>query len=1054
MKSIHSQSMRKRERGQTIIIAMVVLGILLILGIVFLGIIDKSGKTSYNLGNRSAANDLSEAGIRYAHSQLLTSQLGADWRGTPTSLGPTNATLDPDVYYLRPRATLSDGVTPLAIVPGGSQVDLGGPDGLGPFFRVNYSNGRSLIRIRYAPSDANIFSNSPVGPLRHPGLARNYIIIEAVGRQGQINSSDPTTLGAGSPLQYRNFNQDIDFRAALGMMKQAESKFPFTQINRAFVSIGIIETARFITNKYNVSRAADIGIPPELGANYNGQPVAPNLTYLLGAAQPLFNLGATPTPAGQIEQGGSFFSNAGLVIHGKMQVDLNRYLGDQFDVAGSIKGDASAQLTIALRDIVPNGTTWAALSSSVLSEGGGNDLDSLSPSFNTISGTFRDGNVNPDISGNPRGVGLKGVPSMETTDPDTGENRYVVMTADSGTESGNGNNGLFGFGAGIYVSNPSDIQAPVDETGRQAVGSEESLTYDWLNPNNGQNGSGWHGYLYVPPGAVFRGLNDGFTIQRYNKAPKAEQHWRFIDGSDTGASFIRYRIGIGTDGNRHIVNSFTPANPVIPTTPININGSLGVTDFDKGPIFNGVVFFQGNVRVRGIIPTDVQLTLVSNANIYIDGNITKGVTANGLQPTEGFTIGQIINRPSKSMLILMAKDYVTLNTTQFLAPSPNQTIDAYQDTPNSNGFNPIQITTAGSLVSNFDLARDPNGPIAAVGNPSTTRPFAFDYYQAGTPAVKIPTNIVVAHTMVDGPAAATFFQWDVNLGGPDPSPYFFLRANNTASAYIPGVSQTIQQYGLGTEIDQRYSKFEQTGFTLIDPTAATMSTDGQRIISSAVSGTYSVFSEGINELLTRQVPLSGSPTNDYLLGRMALIPNDIHIDAAIYAEEGSFFVIPGPWFNPNPNDRRDTYLTGGATKAERDTVRFENFGAWPTMPFYGEPIDVRIVINGAVSENMPPPASVQAQWLQKWGWIPADQAATGQLIPGQHVPPLYSAASGTYVPNLIVNYDPVLATARSGGFVTDNSANTLIRVDSYGRPLPPLPRLPVSPVLAYFGEVH
>jgi len=1060
--------MRKREKGQTIIIAMVVLGILLILGVVFLGVIDKSGKTAYNMGNRSAANDLAEAGVRYAHSQLLSSPLGADWRGTLTSLGAGNATLDPDVYYLRPPAQIAGGAG-LPFTPGSPQIDLGGPDGLGSYFRVQYANGRSLVRVRYAPSDANIFSNSPVGPLRRPGLARNYIIIESIGREGLVNESDPTTLSTGTPIQYQNFNQDVDFRTALGQMKQAETKFPFTQITRAFASIGIIETARFITNKYNLSRAADIGIPAELTAIYNNAPVAASLVYQLGGPQQLYNVGPVPTPAGGIEGGGSVFSNASLVVHGMMTLDLNKYMGDQFDVAGSIKGDIAnpnqgvingvpyvyngGQLDIVLRDITANGT-WAAAQQTVLTEAGVQSLDSQNPGFNTVEGTFRDGNANPDQIGNPRGVGLKGVPSIEVTDPDTGENRYVVMTADSGVQSGNGNDGKYGHGAGVFVANLGDVQGPTDEAGRQNVGTQESLTYDWLNPNNGQIGSGWQGYLYTPPGAVYNGLNDGFTIQ----LDSASGRWHYIDGTDTGSTFNRYRIGIGTDGNRHIVNSFTPVNTATPTVPININGTLGLTDYDKGPVFNGVLYFQGNVRVRGIIPTDVQLTLVSNATIYIDGSITKGVTANGLQTTENFTIGQLITRPSKSMMMLMAKDYVAVNTTQFVGPAPNQTIEAVDDVPNSNGFNPIRIRTGGSLLLNYEFVRDPNGPVALPNNPSTTRPFEYDYVEAGTPAVKLATNMIVAHTMDDGPQGATFFQWDINLGGPGQSPYFFL-SNDTTAAFIPGVSP-LQEYGLGSDGDQTYPKFEQTAFGLIDPTTATLSIDNQQMISNNFTGKYSLFTEGINQLMARQVSIGGAATNDYIVGRMALAPHDIRIEAAIYAEEGSFFVIPGPWFNPNPNDRRDFYNLGldiyaaATTKAEKDAIRLENYGASQTMPFYGEPLDVRIVISGAVSENMPPPASVQSEWLKKWGWIPQDQGATGLLIPAAHVPAGYTAASGAIVPNLIISYDLALATARSGGFVTDNSPASLLRVDNFGHPLPPMPRLPVSPTLAYFGEVH
>ncbi len=83
------------------------------------------------------------------------------------------------------------------------------------------------------------------------------------------------------------------------------------------------------------------------------------------------------------------------------------------------------------------------------------------------------------------------------------------------------------------------------------------------------------------------------------------------------------------------------------------------------------------------------------------------------------------------------------------------------------------------------------------------------------------------------------------------------------------------------------------------------------------------------------------------------------------------------------------------------------------------------------------------------------------MIPQSHIPSspgpngtAYQVGTGNVVPNLIITYDPALGTDRNMGFVTDNDTATLLRADSYGRALPPMPRLPVSPTLAYFGEVH
>ncbi|PNA05903.1 hypothetical protein C1X93_30675, partial [Pseudomonas sp. GW456-11-11-14-LB1] len=90
--------------------------------------------------------------------------------------------------------------------------------------------------------------------------------------------------------------------------------------------------------------------------------------------------------------------------------------------------------------------------------------------------------------------------------------------------------------------------------------------------------------------------------------------------------------------------------------------------------------------------------------------------------------------------------------------------------------------------------------------------------------------------------------------------------------------------------------------------------------------------------------------------------HNIRIEASMFAEEGSFFVIPGAWANPNPNDRRDayqsavaSYVSGGMSAADAknaaDRDRFQAFGSSPDTVFYAEPLDVKIDIIGSVSEN-------------------------------------------------------------------------------------------------------
>ena len=1035
---------RSRRGGQTIIVALVILGLLMILGFVYIGIVNRNILATGTQQRRSISNDLSEAGIRYAHAQLLNSELGADWRGTPTGpLTPdgTNTT-DPDALYLRP-------ATPYSYRPGTSQPDLGGPDGLGSFFRTNFNGGRALVRVRYAPSDINIFSPTPSGALRNPGQVRNYLIIESVGRAGAVNSTDPTTLASRTSVQFTSFSNEAAFRDALAKMQANERSFSSRAINRAFASIGIIETARYVTNKDKVSRPVEIGISSMLGAQYKGQMVATGgpapLALELGAFLPLYTISQNPTITPQSFPGfGSIYVNGDLVVYGQVNVNANRALGDKVMASGTIRGaDGNARMTF--RSTEWNGGVWSVNNYSA----SGGTLDSRQ-GLTTFQSLLVDGVAGFDPQGYPRGIGIKPPPSMSQKDPETGETRYVRMTRDSGVAVGAGNSGMFGHGAGIYVNNRSDRQMPEDEIGRQGAGSATSLTYDWMNPNNGQTNSGWRGYLYTPPAATVYLLSDGFVITRNGAAPTAERTWRFPNGNDTYQSHIRYRVGYGTDGQVHIVNTYTGD----PGLGWNVESNLGALQYQQGPVFNGVLYFDGNVRVRGIIPTDVQLTLVSNASIYIEGSITKGILGNGLQP--GITRDERINRLSRSMLMLMAHDYVTLNTTQFFGPTADQAVDPVNDVPNAPGFTPIRVRGGEVVKMQSEFTVDQNASGANPFDPRTWPTFASTYSVFGSPASKILTNMLFSHTMDDGPAAATFMQMDINRGvfGPAIKYYFPQTPTNLANAALPNIDPTTTPiYGMGGEPYQRYTKFESILFPLVDPNSVN-TTDKRLMSTDDAKGRYFLFAEGQNQFSLSQTNFGGLTTNDYLIGKTAIVPHDIRIEATMFAEEGSFFVIPGQWTNPNPNDRRDAYDAMSGSEAEKQQRRLEDFGSHPGMPFYGEPPDVRITIMGAISENMPPTIDQQSQWMKKWGWIPTDLGASGVKIPGQHVPNGYDPNTSGWVPNINVIYDPVLATARANGFNNDPNANPFIRQDAYGRALPPLPRLPVGPALAFFGEVR
>jgi hypothetical protein len=1048
MQSDMNQFQPRRQRGQTLVVALIIMGLLLIIGFIFVAILNRNIQTAGRMQSRSAENDLSEAGIRYAHSMLLNSEAGADWRGALT-YQPSNtvlATRDPDIYYLRPPAFADVNMTIRRNFRPG-QPDFGGPDGLGPYTRVNYSRGRVLVRVNYAPSDINIFNSTPTGALRNPGLVRNYLIIESIGRQGAVNTSDPTTLGSGQPVQYAGYGSDAELQSAVAEMGTREKSFGNRAVNRAFASIGIIESARFITNKDHVTRPAELGTSADLGVIYRGEDISASLRQQLGTSSQLYTVGPNPTLTAQSYPGsGSIFSNASLRIHHNLEVNLNPDLGDKIVTSESIiPADPSSSMILNVTRLV-NGT-WTTTTTT------GAVPDSRLAGFSTNGGLVVDGVAEADANGYARGVSAKVPPSIESTDPSTGTSRYVAITRDSGVTYANGNNGALGYGSGVYVANAASRQGPSGERGREITGSQFSLEYDWLNPNNGETDSGWKGFVYAPKGAFVQLISDGFIITRDDDA------WHNPDGSTGGSSVMRYRLGYGRDGRIHIVNTNTPG--------VNINlNVLGRQAFSLGPVFNGVLYFEGNARVRGTIPTDVQLTLVSNATIYIEGSITKGVIGNNLQSDAN--VGARIPRLSKSMLMLMAKDYVALNTTQFFGPSPSSTLEPAASIANNIGFTPLLMRTGSSLDFQSSLVLNPgNNPT----NPSLWRPYAATYTEAGTNN-PLTSNMLISHAADDGATGASFLEMKINQGPFDtpnpPAPQLPNPANLPQSSYmfaltasnmmtrllLPGTPTAYYIYGMGRdEIYHMYPNFETALFPIVDPTTANVA-DPRLIVANNDNGRYGLFADSINDFDISLSNFGATTSGNYLVGHVAMVPHDIKVEASIFAEEGSFFVIPGQWTNPNPNDRRDLYEAASGTDAEKQLQRLESYGSYPGAPFYGEAPDVRVQIVGAVSENMPPSMDVQSEWVRKWGWIPMDLGASGRRIPSQHVPPTANVNTTTFVPNLSIVYDSVLATARPGGYNNDPLANPILRTDSYGRALPPLPRLPVSPALAFFGDVR
>ena len=434
----------------------------------------------------------------------------------------------------------------------------------------------------------------------------------------------------------------------------------------------------------------------------------------------------------------------------------------------------------------------------------------------------------------------------------------------------------------------------------------------------------------------------------------------------------------------YYLNANTPSSPFA-TAPGNF------TPAPVNPNNDIVIYAQGNVRVRGTISNpnpfnsgsdpdggqpgsyiDHHVTLVTNGVAYIDGSVLKGgyLSDNGAGgppiAQQPYAPGASNQAYSNSSIAILAESYVTVNTTQFFA-GPE---DYSQNIANPN--TPVSgQTTAGNA---YDLG----------AGQSLTEAFTLPiFYMNGTTSAEQlflseagdgDTSYGLIAAAFDGNTAATIYS-----NTPAPSGTLFNHV----------VPLTLHPFN-----------------TPIDPDP------------SMEAG-----------LFTFQLDQAQS-TKDWLLHRVALLPADIRIEANLFSENNSFFVIPGPWFNDSSTDSMDKISTRtiGTTDA--------------AYPLYGQPVDLQITIFGSVSENMPADIGDQTAWMTKWGWIPKYYGSSGTTT----VHPLSPAGVGI---GLNFLYDP------AEGYPYHIYKNNLLkyaRVDAFGRALPFAPNLPVSPDLIYSGQ--
>ncbi|MES2462955.1 MAG: hypothetical protein V4671_20415 [Armatimonadota bacterium] len=1039
---------RRTEAGQSLIAAIIVLFLLLVLGAAFVALVGNNLRNAQQTARRNAADFYSEAGVRFMDEQLTNSAAGADWRPVPEV---NISAQDPDYFWLQ------------AYNNNGTPNDIN--DDFGGYTRVNFGGdtpgspgGRALIRVTYRPEPTPV---APAG-LSEDAAARKLIRLESIGRVGVITPGDPTTY---------NNTQAVSLRRELVAYKE----------------IGITDYLRYFTNKDNKPTTATLGAANQV---FDAPATAGNA----GGAR-----AATAPEIRDIESyyiGGGIRSNAPLTFYGVNRLVMNPARGEGLQVAGlislaNIPGNANAAV------INTAATTKVGNPARVTLQTALNGVPafvypSASQSFSTYNGMVRDNPAGSDTQGltastadplntNLRSVPRAGAPLLDSESA-SGVTRYRALTRDAvplpATDTGGvavnpANAGANGWGENLYLANRNDTQRNYS-----SLTNAYSLRTDWLNPGAGKAAGFWKkDFVYVPPGITIT-LTPRYMVMtrsgdQVNQVNSFVDRYRFRRPDGTvmrdRSSTLRYTYAAGdpqlATAPTYSAGENVPDDAKFPGYParLNYDGIAGNAD-DNYYTSNYVIYAEGNVRVRGVAggydPESGKyfvrhLTVVSGGTVYVDGNLLR----DNVPVNDATTVGPVVK--GQSSIALLARDYVTVNTSQFLATKTGS--QAYGEQQDTHAFS----LSTNNLDYFFAMDRGPvdanNTPPSAITNyPQPTIFFRHGTAGIGGTADAEPTAGKATIVMgINGTLTTNPFSFNgrnfLELSSPD----------NRNPVYV---DQTFTFQSPPQPINFLYGLGGQAGY--FPPAAAPY------------------LELGTPNLLNIRYDASNPGTTlDYYASRIGIAPLDIRIEAVMYAQEGSFFIIPGPWLNPNPADTYEAYIGPDETDSSRSNFKrpedttpattLENRRVYPNFPFYRQPQDIRITLYGAITENLPAEVGDQSAWLEKWGWVPRYQGATG--LPTDDTMYGSTTANGgtaTTVHGPLSPTTPVLSGPGSqfpvGTFATvpdtgngivyeyDTRAsapyrgltNVPIRPNPYRpeEPLPITPNLPVAPGLLYVGE--
>lgn len=1054
-----------RERGQALLIAVLLMSVILLVGILFAAVVSYNQEQSARHLDLVAAQLQAEAGINYASGMLERSPQGADWRprfvpytgnGSEDATDPTTWPKDPATWP-NPPARYEDG---------SADFNFYGPDGAEGTEDDYYSDFeivRGWFPLRHGSrteTDESKRTFMRMGFFRFPDP--NQVAPGNVGKDAEqigrgyfflqvTYDPDPPYEPGDDPSKQDRMSGNTRI-VSIGRSEQESNVFRRLV---AYKPIGLLDNMRWVTNKSGAARSAAIGLRASV-----------NLSFLQGAA--------TTLPTSGLDE------NLYTYLYGPLRSAVPLYWAGQ-KVTNASGDVASLQLRLRsapasgegyLRDdyvLAPRGLYWI------------DDPDSATPNDGagaatvavngTVSGDLPDV-LEPDATSGPSRVYVKSteVPplapvDLDARDPLSGVSRYQALTRESGqlvaatdadgatgVASGDPvNTGLYGGGAGMYVNNVNDVQY----RGSDGRSNLAALQSDWVKtpagvgqlggPGEGGQTS-WNATFttYTPPGveieffpseeAVLATCTSGSS----SGTPPATVGTLWWPNHTAGAPGIkitrhdqRWRRAQYDGGSWHVGE--------------DSGQNVMVIDYPRYP--NQVILAEGNVRVKGILPArdpaapelnrTFDVTVVSNATIYIDGQLMTAQDVHGRRNDTIAPVADGVLDEDTAKVALLAGDNVCLNPTQLVPQLTSGLVTAAADDKANPTLADQHLElfpdATGYVYSQWrlgwpDVDSDNDG--YGNGTPGTPVAAGTNVYLTPIHAADEPGPSGMSLTTYQEGGASAPFRFSALAGILDPYAFIFLPATG---AIVPaGVDPLAVSRAV-------LPSWQTPGSTPANRfTSPAVPFDVTTVLTKAIGETNAV-------TMAHRDPQIGAGSTPYLVkkwkieecfnydaggGTFYQIPmGAIHakINALMYAQRGCWFVIPGTYFDPEAATESD--YDGDGTITPLDTLYAARFRRY----------NYEITVRGTITEDHTAPLEAQEAWMVRWAYPVYSTAGSGGLSQA------WGSIRYQFDERLRIDRDQPL-TALNG---TTRSASALSS-ESEGN-LPKLPCLPSSPTLIYTG---